>query len=732
MTDPDELLAGLDREQREVARALHGPVCVLAGAGTGKTRAITHRIAYGVACGVFQPSQLLAVTFTARAAGEMRGRLRGLGAGAVQARTFHSAALRQLQYFWPQTVGGPPPRILESKIPVVAEAAAACRIKTDRAALRDLASEIEWCKSTQTAPEDYESAVAKAQKTPPREPAEVSRVYAAYEEHKRDRGFIDFEDVLLLTIGVLESKPTVADQVRSQYRHFVVDEYQDVNPLQQRLLDQWLGQRDSLCVVGDASQTIYSFTGATPEYLLGFPDRFSDATIVRLVRDYRSTPQVVGVANALLGAVPQDTPAGRRAARARLELVAQRHAGPPVGYTEYPDEAAEAEGVAENIRTLIERGTRPAEIAVLFRINAQSEVYEQALADRGVPYVVRGVERFFDRPEVRQAVLLLRGAARSGGAAEGGEAAAEGLAATVRAVLSGNGWSPKAPAGSGRAREQWESLAALAALAEEHEAGHPNAGLGDFVRELEERAAVQHAPVVDGVTLASLHSAKGLEWDAVHLVGLTEGLLPITYAETDEQLEEERRLLYVGVTRARETLQLSWALARAPGGRPSRRPSRFLDSLREAKAAMTDAGAGGVVRRGSGRGPQEQGKSKRTGPVRCRVCGKALIEAVDRKLGRCADCPSDLDQALFQRLRDWRLEQAQEQSVPAYVVFTDATLTAIAEIKPADRAGLAKIPGVGAQKLDRYADQVLLILTGSAPAPDEESQDTGADPGEAA
>jgi DNA helicase-2/ATP-dependent DNA helicase PcrA len=735
MTDPDELLAGLDREQREVARALHGPVCVLAGAGTGKTRAITHRIAYGVAAGVFQPNQVLAVTFTARAAGEMRGRLRGLGAGAVQARTFHSAALRQLTYFWPQTVGGPSPRILESKIPLVAEAASACRIKTDRAALRDLASEVEWCKSTQTAPEDYPAAVAKAQRTPPREPAEVSRVYAAYEEAKRDRGFIDFEDVLLLTIGVLESRPDIADQVRAQYRHFVVDEYQDVNPLQQRLLGQWLGQRTSLCVVGDASQTIYSFTGASPGYLLDFPDRYADATVIRLVRDYRSTPQVVGVANALLAAIPQDTQAGRAAARARLELVAQRHAGPPVSYTEYPDEAAEAEGVAANIKTLIDRGARPAEIAVLFRINAQSEVYEQALADRGVPYVVRGVERFFDRPEVRQSVLLLRGAARSSSAAgpgpqgadgvdgaDGEERDREGLAATVRAVLSGNGWSPNAPAGSGRVREQWESLAALAALAEEYQSGHPRAGLTEFVHELEERAAVQHAPVVDGVTLASLHSAKGLEWDAVHLVGLTEGLLPITYAETEEQVEEERRLLYVGVTRARETLNLSWALARAPGGRASRRPSRFLDPLREAKAAMTDAGAGGVVRRGSGRGPQEQGKSRRTGPVRCRVCGKALIEAVDRKLGRCADCPSDLDQALFHQLRDWRSEQAKEQSLPAYVVFTDATLTAIAEIRPQDRSALSRIPGVGAAKLERYADQVLAILTGAVPEVEAEAE----------
>jgi DNA helicase-2/ATP-dependent DNA helicase PcrA len=349
---------------------------------------------------------------------------------------------------------------------------------------------------------------------------------------------------------------------------------------------------------------------------------------------------------------------------------------------------------------------------------------------------------------VRQSVLLLRGAARSsgggGGGGGGGVGASgqdtqsvdgedqnrEGLAATVRAVLSGNGWSPNAPAGSGRAREQWESLAALAALAEEHESGHPRAGLADFVRELEERAAVQHAPVVDGVTLASLHSAKGLEWDAVYLVGLTEGLLPITYAETDEQVEEERRLLYVGVTRARETLNLSWALARAPGGRASRRPSRFLDTLREAKAAMADAGAGGVVRRGSGRSQQEQGKSKRTGPVRCRVCGKALIEPVDRKLGRCADCPSDLDQALFEQLRDWRSEQAKEQSLPAYVVFTDATLTAIAEIRPPDRAALSRIPGVGAAKLERYAAQVLAILTGSVPGSVEESVEESGESGE--
>ncbi len=713
MTNPtvagsgEALLAGLDPEQRAVATALHGPVCVLAGAGTGKTRAITHRIAYAVAQGAYPPNQVLAVTFTARAAGEMRGRLRQLGAGTVQARTFHSAALRQLQYFWPHTVGGPSPQLMDSKLPVVSEAVAACRMRADRAELRDLAGEIEWAKATQVTPDDYPAAAVKAGRMPPRDPAETGRVYAAYEAAKRDRGMIDFEDVLLLTIGVLDTRPDVADRVRDQYRHFVVDEYQDVNPLQQRLLECWLGQRDSICVVGDASQTIYSFTGATPEYLLGFPDRHADATLVRLVRDYRSTPQVVGLANALLGEAPTDTIAQRRTARARVELVAQRPPGPAVEYEEYPDETAEADGVARWVRSVIEAGTRPAEIAVLFRINAQSEIYEQAFTDLGVPYVVRGVERFFERAEVRQAVLLLRGAARAG------EADAEPLPSAVRGVLSGSGWNAKPPAGSGRAREAWESLAALAALAEQFAAGNPQAGLTEFVRELEARAAVQHAPVVDGVTLASLHSAKGLEWDAVLLVGLTEGLLPISYAETADQVEEERRLLYVGVTRARERLRLSWALARSPGGRATRRPSRFLDALREVQQVRSGGVRGGSVVRGrGGRGGVEAKRPKRSGPVRCRVCGRSLIEPVERKLGRCADCPSDLDEALIERLREWRSVRAREQSLPAYCVFTDATLTAIAEAHPSDRAGLSAIPGVGAAKLQRYADEVLALLGG--------------------
>ncbi|WP_372409406.1 ATP-dependent DNA helicase UvrD2 [Streptomyces luteireticuli] len=717
----DAVLDGLDPEQRAVATALGGPVCVLAGAGTGKTRAITHRIAYGVRSGVLQPASVLAVTFTNRAAGEMRGRLRELGAAGVQARTFHSAALRQLQYFWPKAVGGELPRLLERKAPFVSEAAARCRVRLDRTELRDTTSEIEWAKVTQTVPEEYPAAVARSSREAPRDPAEIAKVYGVYEQLKRERGVIDFEDVLLLTVGVLQDRNDIAETVRRQYQHFVVDEYQDVSPLQQRLLELWLGERDSLCVVGDASQTIYSFTGATPDHLLDFRTRHPGATVVRLVRDYRSTPQVVRLANGLLAQ------ARGRAADHRLELVSQRENGPEPVYAEFADEPAEAEGVARRVRDLIASGVPAGRIAVLYRINAQSEGYEQALADVGVPYQLRGAERFFERPEVREAQVLLRGAARAADGTDPRLAAAEDLAGQVRAVFSTRGWTPEPPAGSGAVRDRWESLAALVRLAEDFARSRPGATLADLVTELQERTEAQHAPTVEGVTLASLHAAKGLEWDAVFLVGLTEGMLPITYAKTDEQIEEERRLLYVGVTRARRHLTLSWALSRAPGGRPSRRPSRFLSGLRPGSTAPRPgapepAGPMGHVSYGSGAyrpggRPAEDGPAPRARrrPARCRVCGRTLTDAGEIKLLRCEDCPSELDEGLHERLLDWRAEQAGRLGQPAFCVFTDKTLLAIAEAVPGTEAELSVISGVGRRKLGEFGADVLALCAGREP-----------------
>ena len=699
MTDPDAVLEGLDPEQREVATTLTGPVCVLAGAGTGKTRALTHRIAYGVHSGVYVPQQVLAVTFTARAAGEMRTRLRGLGVGGVAARTFHAAALRQLSYFWPQVVGGAPPSIIEHKAGLVADAAARLRLPVDRAAVRDLAAEVEWAKVTLLTPASYPAAAVKAGRGEPGgfDIPTVARILEVYEDVKTDRNVIDFEDVLLLTVGILDEYPKVADVVRGQYRHFVVDEYQDVSALQQRLLELWMGERDAVCVVGDPSQTIYSFTGASPDHLLGFGRRYPGARTVRLVRDYRSTPQVVGLANALLH---RAGPSAGVPAAARLELVAQRPPGPEPTLTAFDDDVAEAAGAAARVKALIAAGTRAAEIAVLYRTNAQSEQIEQALADAGLPYLVRGGQRFFARKEVRDAVLLLRGQAR---AAAGGD---DSLGEQTRAVLASAGWTASPPGSGGAVREKWESLQALAALADQLATQDPAATLTHLVAELEERAAAQHAPTVDGVTLASLHAAKGLEWDAVLIVGLSEGLMPISLADGWEAIEEERRLLYVGITRAREHLHLTWARSRTPGGRATRNPSRFLDGL------LGDSSpARGKARGLGGSAAGERKDRKKPGlPTICRTCGSTLSGAVERKVGRCSSCPTTYDEGLFERLREWRAVTAAAAKVPAYVVFTDATLVAMAETLPRDVAALARVPGVGRTKLDRYGLEVLAIL----------------------
>ena len=650
MSDP---LAGLDPEQVEAAQAVRGPVCILAGAGTGKTRAITHRIAFGVRSGAVPASQVLAVTFTTRAAGEMRGRLRALGAGGVQARTFHSAALRQLQYFAPRILGGAMPDVVDQPLRLVSNAAARVGVRLRREDVRDLTGEIEWAKSMLVTPEEYPIRAKAAGREPPQPGDMVADIYEQYEQAKRRASLLDFADLLLVTAAGIESFSDVAAQVQARYRHFVVDEYQDVSPLQQRLLEAWLGERDDLCVVGDPNQTIYSFAGASPEYLLAFPRRYPDATVVRLHRDYRSTPQVVALANALITA----------ASGSGVQLHGQRPAGPQPTFAEHGDEPAEAAAVAADCVRLMADGVEAAQIAVLFRVNAQSEVYENALAQAGVPYVLRGGERFFDRPEIRQARMLLRGAARS-------DVAAEPLLDAVREVLAAAGWTPGSPPPGGAARERWESLAALLTLAEELLVADPEAGLAAFVAELDQRAEAAHAPTVQGVTLASLHAAKGLEWDAVFLVGLTDTTMPIQHATTPEQIAEERRLLYVGMTRARERLALSWALARLPGQRRSRRASRFLDGLRPT-------------------------------PMRPKAVRAEKASAADAEL--------------FGRLRAWRRRQAEVQGVPAYVVFSDATLVGIADSRPADRAALSRVSGVGPAKLDRYAEAILAVLAGGEP-----------------
>jgi DNA helicase-2/ATP-dependent DNA helicase PcrA len=681
---------GLDEEQKAAVVAPPGPVCILAGAGTGKTRAITRRIAYRVTSGQIQARHVLAVTFTARAAAQLRDRLAELSAHGVQARTFHAAALRQLRFFGPRLLKGREvPALVESKARLVMQAATRADVRADRTVARDLASEIEWAKSSLVEPGEYVVAAAKANRDIPLEPAQVEAVFTEYEKVKRTSGVIDFEDLLRAMCWGIEEHSDVAEQIRAQYRHFVVDEYQDVNPLQQRLLDAWLGGRQDLTVVGDAAQTIYSFTGASSSYLVDFPRRHRGATVVRLVRDYRSTPQVVGLANAVIGQ------ARGSESRLRLDLVGQRPTGPAPEMRVFSDEVAEAVAVARRCAELIAAGVAASEIAVLFRANAQSETYEGALADAGIPYLVRGGERFFERVEVRQARAALRAATRADAAGE--------LIAVVGEVLAGIGWQPERPPGGGAARERWEALAALVRLAAEFRPGPDEpGGLAGFVADLDRRAESQHVPTVAGVTLASLHSAKGLEWDAVFLVGLAEGTLPTSYARSFEALEEERRLLYVGITRARQWLWLSYGEARSPGGR-ARRACRFLPQFGGESPAERIK-----------RLPAQKGEKRRTVIVSCRICGATLLAGIDRKLGRCADCPSTMDEALLERLQEWRRSAAEAASVPAYVVFTDATLAALAERQPSDTAGLLAIAGIGSRKVAMYGEEVLELLR-SAP-----------------
>ena len=649
LPSPAALLDALDPDQRQVAEHLEGALCVLAGAGTGKTRAITYRIAHGVAVGAYQPAQVLAVTFTARAAGEMRSRLADLGVIGTQARTFHSAALRQLTYFWPTAIGGRRPEIEKFKGRLVGTAAHRLGLSTDRALIRDLSAEVEWAKVTMTLPEDYAQKAAALRRDPPGglELATVAQVLATYEEAKTERGVIDFEDVLLLMVGIL--------------------------------LDLWLGRRRQLCVVGDVSQTIYSFTGATPDFLTGFASRYSGARTVRLSRDYRSTPQIVSLANRVLsrsrrGGGALVLPAGA------VELVAQRPGGPAVHFKDYEDDVAEAAGVVEQVGRLRSSGVPLSEIAVLYRTNSQSEAIERALSDAGIGYLVRGGERFFERDEVKRAVVMLRAAARTERANLTGDVGAD-----ARMVLGREGWSEQPPAPRGAVRERWDSLNAIVELADEL-GSKRGADLDGLVAELGERAAAQNAPTVEGVTLSSLHAAKGLEWDAVLLVGVSEGLLPISLAEGPAAIEEERRLLYVGVTRAREHLVISYARARNSGGRASRKPSRFLDGI-----WPTD--------RGPDRRRARSASSRQTPKERAKQAA-AEFEADND--------PATI--ALFESLRAWRAKVAKERSRPAYTVFADTTLRSIAVVKPGTLPQLSLIHGVGAVKLQEYGADVLYVV----------------------
>ncbi|HEY7399040.1 MAG TPA: ATP-dependent DNA helicase UvrD2 [Gaiellaceae bacterium] len=605
------VLDGLNPEQRRAAEAVRGPVCILAGAGSGKTTTITRRLANQVASGAFSATELMAVTFTDKAGGELRARLAALGAGRVRAGTFHSAALRQLRHFAPDRIGA----ILPSKALVLRQIGNTLPGAYRFRAAADLASEIEWAKNRRIPPERYLASLGGHE--PPIPPDLMLRVYREYERRKERERVVDFEDLLEHAIALFENDAAAAETFRRQYRAFTVDEYQDVNLLQQTLLEHWLGGRDELCVVGDDYQSIYAFTGAGPEHLLGMPDRYPGALVVRLEQNYRSTPEVLALANRL---VPQ-------LGGAEKVLEATRDPGrePVVRAFGSPHE----EGAA--IVTALQALDCPLEeAAILCRTNARLTDYEELLHEAGIPF--------------QGASLLARDAARRllPRLARAGEAPAR---EAVRAEALAAGWLEQPPDSLGeRELVRQTDLARLVALAAAFDGD-----AASFVEELRRR----FDPGGDGargVHLLTLHRAKGLEFEAVFLPRLETKELPSRQARTSEQVAEERRLLYVGLTRAKSLLWVTW----------SGPPSPFL---RELGAAMS---------------PRPKPKADWT--------------------------------PLGERLRAWRLERARDDGVPPYVVFHDRVLHEIAEARPATLAELAGIAGVGPSKLERYGDEVLAAV----------------------
>jgi DNA helicase II / ATP-dependent DNA helicase PcrA len=650
--DPERVLAGLNLEQREAAQAVRGPVVILAGAGTGKTRVISHRVAYAVATGAVDERVVLVVSFTNKAADEMAQRLRALGMRRATASTLHAAARRQLAHFWPARHGRELPEPMDSKVPALVPIARALPGNYRFTQARNLAEEIEWAKNRRIPSDRYTEEVTRKNRTPPLPVDLMSRVYGEYERAKDRAGRLDFEDLLEEAIHLYAEDDAAAALVRRRFEWFSVDEYQDTNPLQQALLETWLGDRRDIGVVGDPNQTIYSFTGATPEYLLGFRERYADATQVTLVRNYRSTPQVLALANRLVtgGSGP------------RLESTSPD--GPEPEIVRCHDAGEERAMIVRRIGHLLELGVPAEEIAVLTRTNAQLDPIADRLRGAGIAFRFKGTP-FYRTPHVREAIRALGTSSQP----------ADDLVAAVAERWEPMGFVPGVAPTDPAAAERQSAFEALLAIAERFAVEHPEASLRDLVGEYARLAAVEAQQDAHGVTLSTIHGAKGAEWQAVFVAGVEDGSLPIRYAFTDpDAIAEERRLLYVALTRAARHLTLTWAATRqtAKGSEARQQPSRFLAELRPPP------------------------------PPKARSVSETTI--------RRSSADGGVDQQSFERLAEWRRDRARRDGVPAYVVAHDAHLRAIAAARPRTLDALAALPGMGPVKVDRYGEEILLAL----------------------
>jgi len=652
--DPARLLADLNDAQREAVQITAGPLAIIAGAGSGKTRVISHRAAYAIETGVVPTDRVLLVTFTDKAATEMVERMTSLGHRGVMAKTFHAMALAQLRHFWPSRhEGAPLPAIADGKGRLLYPLAGRLPGGYKFTQVKDLAETIEWAKVRRIRPERW---VAEGGDRAPIPADLFARLYTDYERAKARAGVMDFEDMLVETVDLLETDEAALALVTTRKTWFSVDEYQDTNPLAERLVHLWLGESRDLAVVGDPDQTIYSFTGATPGYLLGFERAHPGARVVALVENYRSTPQILELANRLTGT-------GLRGA-----LTSTRPPGPVPTIRRFPDDEAERAALVTGIRELLRAGIKPNEIAVLVRINAQLPELEEALTRSGVPFAIRG-QRFFDRREIREARRLLRGAAW--------DAVGAPLVTEVRKLFEARlGLGGDAEREGNEAAERSASLETFVSIVADLATARPEVTLPDVLAELDRRDAEEASGASGGVNMLTYHRAKGLEWDAVFLPALEEGLLPIRQAKEDAEVDEERRLLYVGMTRARTHLALSWAQSRVgAGGKVGRRQrSRFLISL-------------------------ERGRTNERRVVTLPPAGRARVPSPDIE-----------DRSLLEALQLWRRDRARADAVPAYVVAHDATLLAIAEDRPQTLAALRRVKGMGPAKLESYGEEILAII----------------------
>jgi DNA helicase II / ATP-dependent DNA helicase PcrA len=678
----DRLLRGLNDAQVAAVTSPASPLRILAGAGSGKTRVLTHRIAHRAELGTLDPGRVLAVTFTRKAAGELRERLGRLGLrDGVHAGTFHAIAFAQLRQRWEER-NVRPPELLERKVGFVARLIPG---RTDRTTPLDVVAEIEWASARRITPEQYEAAAAAAKRRPPVSLGTVAQVYDRYVEQKRRRRMVDFDDLLRLAARDLAADPVYAAARRWRFRHLFVDEFQDVNPLQFELLSMWLGPDSDVCIVGDPNQAIYAWNGADARYLTDFDRYFPGGDTVTMEDNYRSTPQVLAVANDVL----------LQGTNVPIRLRAHRPAGAVPTVRALPDETAEARAVARAVRDAHRPGVPWKAQAVLVRTNAQAAVMAEALAAAAIPHRVRGAASLLDQPEVKEALGVIRRSSSLEVALADLEVEVLSRAPTPAVVDLTTGATAAAtdpptggdadPGSPGMTDERVANLAELVRLGREYRSLDPGAGPPAFLAWLSSTLRNEDRVDGDSVEIVTFHAAKGLEWSVVHVAGLEEGYVPIHHADTDDDIDEERRLLYVALTRARDELHCTWARKRAFGSRSmNRSPSPWLE----------------VIERTVGVAPARMSRSE--GARRASAARAALSPKV-------ADL-GGADRELFEALRRWRKEQATAADVPAFVIFNDATLTAVAERRPRNRPQLLDVPGVGPVKAQRFGDDLLRIV----------------------